>query len=506
MTGYILGIDQSTQGTKAMLFNQNGKMLTRSTMSHRQLVNEKGWVSHDLEEIWEQTQKAVRDVVRKAGIDKSQIVTIGISNQRETSAAWERKSGKPVCDAIVWQCSRAAELCEKIEEKNSLWAWDLSQGNKNFREIVHEKTGLMLSPYFPAAKWAWIFENVPQVREKADKGDICLGTVDTYLIYKMTEGKTFATDYSNASRSMLFNIQTLEWDQDLLDVFDIPRQCMAVVMDSDAFYGETTLDGYFDHPVPIHAVMGDSHAALFGQDCRREGLVKATYGTGSSIMMNIGRTPVFSNKGLVTSLAWSVHGEVSYVLENNINYTGAVITWLKDDLTMITDPGETSEISRMANQEDTTYLVPAFSGLGAPHWDSRAKALLTGMTRTTGRNEIVKAAVESIAYQITEAVNLMRDSSGIEIRELRVDGGPTKNTYLMQFQSDLLHLPVCVPSAEELSGIGAAYAAGLGQGIYREDVFMNLHRSDYIPDMADDVRQQKMEGWEMAVNQTKLHG
>lgn len=489
MADYILGIDQSTQGTKAMLFDMNGRITARVTLPHRQIINEKGWVSHDPEEIWANTVSAVKDVVDKAGIDKGEIRTIGISNQRETSVCWDRETGKPVCDAIVWQCSRARDIAERIES--------FGQG-----DMVQEKTGLRLSPYFPAAKWTWIFENVPGVRERAAEGKICVGTIDSWLVYKMTGGKEFRTDYSNASRTELFNIRELDWDPDLLKLFGIPESCMAEVTDSNGLYGSTTLDGYLDRPISIHGVMGDSHAALFGQDCRQPGMVKSTYGTGSSIMMNTGSKPVFTKNGIVTSLAWGMDGKVSYVLENNINYTGAVITWLKDDLHMIESPGETEEICRQANKEDTAYLVPAFSGLGAPYWDSEARATITGMSRTTGRREIVKAGVESIAYQITEAVNLMKEASGIDIKELRVDGGPTRNGYLMQFQSDLLNLPVCVPDAEELSGIGAAYAAGLAEGLYTEKIFQTMKRNNFDPDMDEDIRCRKLEGWKKAVNRT----
>lgn len=496
MAEYVLGIDQSTQGTKAILFNLEGRIVSRVTFAHRQIINDKGWVSHDLNEIWKNTVESVKQVVEKAGIDKGEIRTVGISNQRETSAAWDRESGEPVCDAIVWQCSRAKNIAERIE----------SFGNG---EMVREKTGLKLSPYFPAAKWAWIFENVPDVRNRALEGKICVGTIDSWLVYKMTEGKEFRTDYSNASRTELFNLKTLTWDKELLNLFGIPESCMAEITDSNGFYGSTTFDGYLDRPISIHGVMGDSHAALLGQDCRKPGMVKSTYGTGSSIMMNTGSKPVFTKNGIVTSLAWSLDGKVSYVLENNINYTGAVITWLKDDLHMISSPGETEEICRQANPIDTTYLVPAFSGLGAPYWDSEAKATITGMTRTTGRNEIVKAGVESIAYQITEAVNLMQeaanpgnDPDGIRISQLRVDGGPTRNGYLMQMQSDLLDLPVCVPDAEELSAIGAAYAAGLAEGFYDETVFGSMKRKNFEPVMDQETRSRKMTGWKAAVSRT----
>ena len=325
------------------------------------------------------------------------------------------------------------------------------------------------------------------------------------MVWNLTGRKEFRTDYSNASRTELFNINTLEWDDELLKIFGIPRSCMAQVTDSDGDYGTTDFGGWLDVPIPIRSVMGDSHGALFGQGCLEKGMIKATYGTGSSIMMNIGETPVFSDAGIVTSLAWSMGGKVNYVLENNINYTGAVITWLKDDLKLITSPAETGELAKAANPSDTTYFVPAFSGLGAPYWDSEAKASISGMTRVTGKNEVVRAAVDSIAYQIADAVRLMGEACGTPIGELRVDGGPTRNDYLMQLQSDLTAIPVRIPDSEELSGIGAAYAAGLAQGIFDESVFSVLNRVSYEPKMDSETREQKLAGWKDAVAKVRTH-
>ena len=488
MAEYVLSIDQSTQGTKALLFDHQGRLICRTDLPHRQIINDEGWVSHDPEEIMKNTIQVVKDLVAKAGVDKNELRVLGISNQRETSAAWDKETGKPVCDAIVWQCSRAKDLCGKLTA---------------CADIVKQKSGINLSPYFPAAKWAWIFENVPGVREKAEEGKLAVGTIDSWLVWNLTGGKEFRTDYSNASRTELFNINTLEWDDELLKIFGIPRSCMAQVTDSDGDYGTTDLGGWLDAPIPIRGVMGDSHGALFGQGCLEKGMIKATYGTGSSIMMNIGDTPVFSDAGIVTSLAWSMGGKVNYVLENNINYTGAVITWLKDDLKLITSPGETETLAKAANPSDTTYFVPAFSGLGAPYWDSEAKASISGMTRVTGKNEVVRAAVDSIAYQISDAVRLMGEACGTSIGELRVDGGPTRNGYLMQLQSDLTAIPVRIPDSEELSGIGAAYAAGLAQGIFDEAVFSVLNRVRYEPKMDSETREQKLAGWKSAVDKVK---
>lgn len=457
MGKYILSIDQSTQGTKALLFDDKGALLCRTDKPHRQIINDKGWVEHDLNEIYANTLQVVKDLVSKAGIDKAEIVALGISNQRETSAYWSRKTGEPLYNAIVWQCARGAAICEGLEKQG-------------YSETVYRKTGIKLSPYFPAAKLAWIFQNVAGVSERSKAGEIAVGTIDSWLVWKLTNGERHQTDYSNASRTQLFNINSLEWDNDLLKIFGLDKNCMAEVTDSDGDFGATDFDGWLDRKIPICGVLGDSHGALFGQGCLNTGMIKTTYGTGSSIMMNTGDKPVFSDAGIVTSLAWKIGGKVNYVLEGNINYTGAVITWLKDGLKLIASPGETESLARAAKRNDHTYLVPAFSGSGAPYWDSHASACIVGMTRSTGKNEIVKAALDCIVYHITDIVEAMRASSGITISGLRVDGGPTRNKYLMQFQSDMLNIPVRVPDAEELSGIGAAYCAEISVGLYGDDM------------------------------------
>lgn len=488
MSRYVLGIDQSTQGTKALLFDEEGSLVCRCDLPHKQYIDEKGWVEHDPEEIYANTLAVVKNLVEKAGIDKNEIAVLGISNQRETAMVWDRASGKPVYNAVVWQCARGAKICEKIEEDGH-------------GEMIRSHTGLQLSPYFSAAKIAWVLQNVEGAQEKADRGELCCGTIDSWLVYKLTGGKEFRTDYSNASRTQMFNITTLAWDEEVCGLFGIPVSCLAQLTDSDGEYGMTDFDGYLDHPVPIRGVLGDSHGALFGQGCVEKGMIKTTYGTGSSIMMNIGKEPVFS-KRVVTSLAWKLNGEVNYVLEGNINYTGAVITWLKDDLKLIDSPAETESLALEANPADKTYLVPAFTGLGAPYWDSDATGVLTGLTRTTRKNEVVRAGLDCIAYQITDVVEAMSEESGIAIGELRVDGGPTRNQYLMQFQSDIARVNVQVPSAEELSGIGAAYAAGIAEGIYtREEVFAKMSRRKFEPQMGDEERNRKYTGWKNAVAQ-----
>lgn len=487
MAEYILGIDQSTQGTKALLFDQRGEILCRTDLPHKQMIDDNGWVEHDPKEIYDNTVQAVKDLVEKAEVAKEEIKAIGISNQRETALVWDRATGEPIYNAVVWQCARGAEICKEIEKDGHA-------------DMIRSRTGLKLSPYFSAAKISWILKNVPYAMERAQKGELCCGTVDSWLVYRLTGGKVFKTDYSNASRTQLFNIRTLSWDEEICGLFGIPICALGEVTDSDGDYGAADFDGFLKQKVSIRGVMGDSHGALFGQGCLSKGMIKATYGTGSSIMMNIGDTPIFS-ESVVTSLAWGMSGKINYVLEGNINYTGAVISWLKDDLQMISDPGETGELSEKANKQDTTYIVPAFTGLSAPYWDSEARAVIWGMSRTTKRAEIVKAGLESIGYQITDVIQAMSRESGIPIEELCADGGPAHNIYLMQFQSDMAGIPVKVPLAEELSGIGAAYAAGIAAGIYKkEDIFHGMERRIFLPSMKKEEREKKYNGWKTAVS------
>lgn len=484
---YIISIDQSTQGTKALLFDESGSLIKRTDKAHKQIINEKGWVSHDSAEIYKNTVEVVKRLVEESGIDKDKVVGIGISNQRETSLAWDRVTGEPLGHAIVWQCARAVDICERVEKMGKA-------------ENIRKRTGINLSPYFPASKIAWILENVEGAKEKAEKKEICHGTVDSWLVYKLTGGRSYKTDYSNASRTQLFNIFELRWDEDICKLFGIDPANLAEVVDSDSNFGETDFEGLFRKPIPIHGVLGDSHGSLFGQGCLKSGMIKSTYGTGSSIMMNIGEKPVLSTHGVVTSLAWSMGGKVNYVLEGNLNYTGATITWLKDDLKLIDSPAETEKLAKEAVSDDSLYLIPAFSGLGAPYWDSHASAAIVGMTRTTGKAEVVRAGVECIAYQITDIVKAMSEDAGITVSELRVDGGPTRNAYLMQFQSDIAEANVQVPDSEELSGIGPAYAAGLALGVWDERIFEKLKRVKYEPKMDRELRDSKYQGWLSAVH------
>lgn len=487
MKKYMLGIDQSTQGTKGIIFDENGKILAREDLAHEQIINDKGWVEHNPDEIMKNVVQVVKNVTAKAGIDKTELSGLGISNQRETAVCWNRSTGKPVYNAIVWQCARGEAICRKIA----------ADGHG---DMIREHTGIPLSPYYSAAKIAWVLQNVDEAKEAAQKGELAVGTMDSYLVYQLTKEHCFKTDYSNASRTQMFHIKELKWDEEVIALFGIKKEMLAEVCDSDALYGYTDFDGWLDEPIPIHGVMGDSHGALYGQGCVRPGMIKATYGTGSSIMMNVGVQPVYSKQGVVSSLAWSLGGKVHYVLEGNINYTGAVITWLQKDLGLIASARETQELAESANPGDTTYLVPAFSGLGAPYWDSEAKAIVCGITRMTGKAELTRAALDCIVYQISDVVNAMSEDSGIKVEELRVDGGPTKNGYLMQFQSDMLQIPVQVPDAEELSAMGPAYAAGIAMGFYEEDkLFAGLNRTQFTPKMAEPLRLEKYTGWKESV-------
>ncbi len=474
---YVLSIDQSTSGTKALILDETGALIGRSDLPHEQKISEKGWVSHDPVEIYSNTIETARQVIAAAKIDPADIAAIGISNQRETALIWDRETGEPVADAVVWQCGRAQDICDQLE---------------SHAETVRQKTGLRLSPYFPAAKWAWILENTPGLEEKS----LCCGTIDAWLVYKLTG--QFKTDYSNASRTQLFNINTLRWDQELCGLFGIDIATLPQVCMSDSNFGETDFEGLLPHPVPVHGVLGDSHGALFGQGCVEPGMGKATYGTGSSVMVNIGDRPLFSDKGIVTSLAWGMGGKVSYVLEGNINYTGSVIKWLVDDLGLLQSSKDSGEVAATADPEDCTYLVPAFTGLGAPYWKSDAKAIICGMGRGTGRAEIVKAAEESIGYQIADIVNIMR-GEGVALSELRADGGPTRDKYLMQFQCDILNIPVVVPEREELSGIGAGYCTGIAAGVYPENIVAQNQSTTYSPGKEAFWREKCLTGWKSAL-------
>jgi glycerol kinase len=482
---YILGIDQSTSGTKAMLLDSKGDLTHRFDVSHRQLVDDRGWVEHDPIEIYENTVEAVKNVVMKSGIDKAQIIGVGISNQRETALVWDKNTGRPVHNAIVWQCVRGEAICARIS-------------HVGYSEKIKAITGLNLSPYFSASKIAWILENVNTNDKK-----LCAGTIDSWLLFKLTGN--FRTDYSNASRTQLFDLSSKKWSDEVCGLFGIDPAILPVVCDSNSCFGHTDFDGFLKSPIPIHGVMGDSHAALYGQGCFDPGMMKATYGTGSSIMMNIGGKPIYSDKGVVTSIAWGIDGKVEYVLEGNINYTGAVIKWIVEDLGLLESTALAEKYAFRANTEDETYLVPAFTGLSAPHWNNKARAIICGMSRTTGKAEIVKAANECIAYQIADVINSMSNITGLKSESLRVDGGATENKYLMQFQSDILNLPIIAPIRNELSGIGVSCMAGIALDLYdKDEIFSKIKKAQYMPQMSDEVRNKKYKGWQSAVTTAVL--
>ncbi len=475
---YILSIDQSTSATKAMLFDKDAQLICRSDIAHKQIITEKGWVEHNPDEIFNNLINAVKNLIEKSKVRASDIIGVGISNQRETALVWDKNTGNPIYNAIVWQCARGADICKRLASNG---------------DYVLKTSGIPLSPYYSAAKIAWILENV-----KIDKNNICCSTMDSWLVFKLCGG-TPKTDYSNASRTQLFNITSLKWDDKLCELFGISTEMLPHVCDSNSIFGYTDFSGLLEKKIPVHSVMGDSHAALFGQGCTGVASVKATYGTGSSVMMNIGDKPIFSNKGIVTSLAWSMDGTVNYVLEGNINYTGAILNWLKDDLGLINSYDECASLAQSVEHTDDLYLIPAFSGLSAPYWDTHAKAMICGMTRNTKRADIVRCANEAIAYQIADIINIMQEETGKKIPFLKVDGGPTHNEFLMQFQSDIINATIEVPAIEELSGFGVALCAGLALTLYDKNRQKQSFFKIYSPLLDLATLERYYKGWKDAV-------
>ena len=488
MNRYILAIDQSTQGTKAMLLDDQGALVLRRDLPHRQLINDKGWVGHDLKEIRDNIFRVTAMVITDSGIPREAVAAVAVTNQRETVGLWDRETGEPVCEAIVWQCNRASQLCNAIQTSET-------------EEMVLKKTGLKLSPFFSAPKVTWILRNIPGAREKAEAGKLCMGTMDTWTIWQLTGGKVHKTDTSNASRTQLFNINTMAWDPELCRLYNIPASCLPEVQSSDAFYGETDLGGFLPKAVPIHADLGDSHGVMFSHGCVHKGDAMCGYGTGSCVLVNAGETPIFADCGVNTTVAWTAGGVTYYALEGVVNYSGAVVTWLKDNAGLVMSPAETGALAEQANPADKTYMVPAFTGIGAPHWKSEATAAYVGMTRLTGRAELVRAALESVAYQIGDLVYPSLEAIGVPARELRVAGGPSRNRYLMQFQSDILGCPVVIPRNEELSGIGAGYMAGIALGMYEyETLIARQETTVFAPAMEEGERQQRLAGWKHALD------
>ncbi len=491
----VLAIDQSTQGTKALLFDEEGRMVEKTSRPHEQYVNERGWVEHDAEEIMTNVLACARDVCKKAGVAAGEVRAVGISNQRETCLAWDRVRREPLARAIVWQCGRAQGVCDEVRATQP-----------GAEEVVREVSGMALSPYFSAAKMAWLLRNVEAVCEARDAGTLCLGTIDSWLVFKLSEERLFLTEPSNACRTQLLDIRTGKWSSRLCDLFGVPREALPTVVCSDGVFGHTTMGGLFEQAVPICGVLGDSQAALAAQNCLAPGDVKATYGTGSSVMMQTGPQLMESKNGLVSSIAWDFGGERSYVLEGNLNYTGAVISWLRDQMGLISEPGEVEGLIAAANPQDTAYFVPAFTGLGAPWWDAEATGLLTGVTRTTGRAEMVKACAESIPYQVADVLDALRADSGLEVGELRADGGVTANGYLMQFQADVAGAEVVVPSLNELSAAGVAFVAGRSAGVYDSNaIFDQVSRTVFSPREEPGRIAAKRAGWHAAVRQATTH-
>ena len=500
----ILAVDQSTSATKAFLFDGQGRTVARTGVPHGQSYPQPGWVEQDPMEIWRNTLIAIDGVLREAGIPDSgisgRICALSLSNQRETVLIWDCETGLPICNAVTWQCGRAAGICRNIEEAG-------------YAEQVREKTGLTLSPYFSAAKARWILDHVAGARTLADQGRLRMGTMDSWLIWKLTDGRVHATDCSNASRTQLYNLADRKWDPDLLEIFGIPAGMLPSIRFSDEILGTVsqTGDPLQDRMagLSIAGVLGDSHAALFGQNCFVAGMAKATYGTGSSIMMNVGPVPVRSRTGLVTSVAWGRQGAVEYVLEGNINCTGATLQWLAEDLEMIASPHESAGYAASVEDNGGVYLVPAFTGLGAPYWDSDARASFTGMSRATKKAHLVRAAEESIAYQIRDVVDLMVQDHGHAITELRVDGGPTRDAFLMQFQADMLGIPVACAGIGELSAFGACLMGGLAVGLWsglEEVAALRTAGPTYLPVMEPSRRDALYRGWRQAVRRTLSAG
>lgn len=491
---YVLAIDQSTSATKVMLFDQNATLINRVSLSHHQYYPQAGYVEHDANEIFQNTINGIEKLLDATNTSPDQIVSLAITNQRETSLIWDKNTGEPVANAAVWQCQRGREYCDLLKKQG-------------LESKVKEKTGLIIDPYFSASKLMWFMQNVSGLHEKAKQGNLLLGTMDTWLLYKLSGGKVHATDYSNACRTMLFDIKTLSWDDELIRLFDLETSMFPELKYSDEIFGYTDPSVIFDRAVPIAGLLGDSHAALFGQNCTTPGFGKATYGTGSSVMMNIGNEPLEPPKGLVTSIGFGRNRTIDYVFEGNIHATGDTINWLKNEMQLINDASETEALASSVEGNGGVYLVPAFVGLGAPYWDNEARACIVGMSRNSTKAHIVRAALESIAYQIKDLVDLMGTESSVQLKELRVDGGPTRNNLLMQFQADVLQGTVERANIEEISALGATFMAGLATGFWKDmDEIKALRKSDRVfsPEMKDSEVNLLYSGWKKAVEKARL--
>jgi glycerol kinase len=491
--GYILAIDQGTTGSTVLVFDGAGEVCGRAGAEFPQYYPRPGWVEHDPEELWTVTLKVVTEALQQAGAAPQEVRAIGIANQRETALLWDRRSGMPVAPAVVWQDRRTARLCDELKQEGLEPLWQ-------------QKTGLLIDPYFSATKVHWLLENIDGLRSRAAAGEIAFGTVDSWLVWKLTGGRCHVTDYSNASRTLLYNIHRLDWDDEILARLDIPRHMLPTVKPSSCVYGETDPQVFFGHRVPIAGIAGDQQAALFGQACYRRGLAKNTYGTGSFLLMNIGRQPVASRQRLLTTIAWRIGDEpVEYALEGSIFITGAAIQWLRDGLGLIAGAADSEQLAASLDGNDDVYFVPALTGLGAPHWDPYARGLIIGLTRGTGRAHLARAALESIAYQTRDVVEAMSRESGIQLRELRADGGAVANHFLMQFQADLLGVPVEVPVITETTALGAACLAGLAVGFWpsREELADRWRMARrFEPKMTPAQREALYARWRQAVERS----
>lgn len=487
---YVLALDQGTTSSRAILFDRNGNIVKISQKEFRQIYPNPGWIEHNPLEIWETQLNAAREVLN--GINKEEVACIGITNQRETTVLWDKNTGQPVYNAIVWQSRQTSEICDQLKKSG-------------MEPYIKENTGLVVDAYFSGTKIKWILDNVPGVRERAEKGEILFGTIDTWLAWNLTGGKVHITDYSNASRAMIYNIRELKWDEKILQELNIPANVLPEVRQSSEIY-ENTVKDIFGVEIPISGIAGDQQSALFGQLCFQEGMMKNTYGTGCFMLMNTGEKIVKSNKGLITTIAWGVDNKVEYALEGSIFVAGAAIQWLRDELKIIHDAADSEYFANKVKDSNGVYVVPAFTGLGAPHWDMYARGAIVGLTRGTNRNHIIRATLESIAYQTKDVIEAMIEDSGINLTALKVDGGATANNFLMQFQSDILDVNIERPEVTETTALGAAYLAGLAVGFWKSkgeiSQYWSINRK-FKPEMDEEKRNALYEGWKKAVGRSK---
>ncbi|MBP1153765.1 MULTISPECIES: glycerol kinase GlpK [unclassified Paenibacillus] len=490
METYILALDQGTTSSRAILFNGKSEIIHSAQQEITQMYPQPGWVEQDAEEIWESIRSVISSCLAQSGIRPSQISAIGITNQRETTVVWDKQTGEPVYRAIVWQSRQTADICEQLH----------TQG---LEATVRSKTGLLIDPYFSGTKLAWILDRTPDARPRAEKGELLFGTMDSWLIWKLTGGSVHVTDYSNASRTMLYNIHELTWDDELLSLLHIPRAMLPEVRPSSCIYGYTSVDLFSGQSIPIAGAAGDQQAALFGQACFEEGMAKNTYGTGCFMLMNTGEKAVNSEHGLLTTIAWGIGGKIQYALEGSIFVAGSAIQWLRDGLRMIADARESEEFALSAGSTDGVYVVPAFVGLGTPYWDSDVRGAVFGLTRGTTKEHFIRATLEALAYQTKDVLAAMEGDSGLSLKALRVDGGAVKNNFLMQFQSDMLSVPVDRPVVNETTALGAAYLAGLAIGYWKDQAEINSQWSvdrTFRSSMEETQREELYGGWKKAVH------